>query len=75
MDKEVEVHTHNGVSLSHQKEQNNPISATWIDLEIINSKCSESDKERKISNINELIYKTETDREISKTVIVTKGET
>ena len=38
-----------------------PFAATWIDLEIINTKCSKSDKERKISNINELIYKTETD--------------
>ena len=29
------IYTHNGVLLSHKKEQNNVICATWMDLEII----------------------------------------
>ena len=35
MDKEDVVHIYNGILLSHKKEQNNAIAATWTDLEIV----------------------------------------
>ena len=35
MDKEDVLHIYNGILLSHKKEQNNVIAATWMDLEIV----------------------------------------
>ena len=35
MEKEDVVHTYNGIFLSHKKERNNAIAATWMDLEIV----------------------------------------
>ena len=35
MDKEDVIHIYNGILLSHKKEWNNAIAATWMDLEII----------------------------------------
>jgi len=35
MDKEDVVLVHNGILLSHSKECNNAIAATWMDLEIV----------------------------------------
>jgi len=72
MDKEDVVHIYNEILFSHKKEQNNAISAMWMDFEIILSETSQ----RKISygityiwNLKKLYkrtYKTETDSKISK---------
>ena len=35
MDKEDVIHIHNGILLSHKKEQNNAICTTWMNLEIV----------------------------------------
>ena len=35
MDSEDVVHVHNGILLSHKKEQNNAFAATWMQLEIL----------------------------------------
>ena len=76
MDKEDVVHIYNGILLSHKKEQNMPVAATWMDLEMIilsqtktNIIWYHSYVESNIfkNYINELIYKTETDSQISKT--------
>ena len=41
------VYTDNGILLSHKKEQNNIISATWMELEtLILSEMSQKDKDR-----------------------------
>ena len=34
MDKEDMVHIYNGILFSHKKEQNMPLVATWMDLEL-----------------------------------------
>ena len=41
------IHTRNGILLSHEKEQNNAISATWMHLEmIILNEVSQKDKNK-----------------------------
>ena len=47
------VHTHNGILLSHRKNELMPLAATWMDLEMIvlSEVKSEKDKCRMISLI------------------------
>ena len=52
MDKADVLHTHNRILLSHKKECNNAIAATWLDLDIIilsEVSQKEKDKYNKIS--------------------------
>ena len=45
MDKEDVVQIYNGIPLSYEKEQNNVISATWMDLgTVILSEASQTEK-------------------------------
>ena len=80
MDKEVVVHIYNGVLLGHKKEWNNAICSNMGEPRNYHTKWSKSDRERQISydithmwhlilkkDRSELIYKTETDLQISKT--------
>ena len=54
MDREDVVHIHNGILLSHKKNEIIPFAATWMDLEII--KLSElSQKEKNKYHIISLI--------------------
>ena len=74
MDKEDVVHIYNGILLSHIKERNNDICSNMDGPRDYHTKWSKSERERQISyditymwnlkyNMNELIYRTETDSE------------
>ena len=81
MDKEDVVLIYNGILLSHKKKQwNNAICSNMDGPRDFHTEWSKSDKERQVSydithmwnlilknDTNELIYKTETDSQISKT--------
>ena len=59
MTKEIVVHTHThthpGMLLSHKKEGNNAIVATWVGLEIIIQSQTARDKYHMISLICEIL--------------------
>ena len=72
------VHMYNGISLGHKKEWNNAICSNMNGPRDYHTKWSKSERERQIwydithmwnliflNGINELIYKTETDSQIS----------
>ena len=79
MDKENVVYIYHRILLSHKKDEIMPFTTTWMDLEIIilsEVSQTEEDKYHMISLIcgilkkkdtNELIYRTETDSQTSKT--------
>ena len=80
MDKKDVVQIYSGILLSHKKEQNNAICSNMDGPRDYQTKWSKSDRERQIlyditymwnlilkNDANELIYKTETDSQISKT--------
>ena len=79
MDKDV-VNIYNGILLSHKKEQNNAICSNMDGPRDYHTEWSKSDKERQISydithmwnlifknDTNDLIYKIETESQISET--------
>ena len=68
----VYINKYDGILLSHKKEWNNAICSNVDGLRDYHTKWSKSDRERQVlydntymcnlkNNINELIYKTETD--------------
>ena len=78
MDKEDVVHIYNGILLSHKKASNNAICSNMDGPRDYHTKSSKTEKDKyhmislicgikKKSDTNELIYKTETDSQTSKT--------
>ena len=76
MDKEDVVHIHNGILLSHKKNEMMPYVAIWMDLQVI-IEVKSVDRERQISydtanmqtqksDTHELIHKIETNTQILK---------
>ena len=76
MDKEDVVHIHNGILLSHKKNEMMPFAVTWMDLQMI-IEVKSVDREIQISydtdnmqtlksDTHELIHKIETDTQILK---------
>ena len=73
------IQIYNGVLLNHKKEQNDAICSNMDGPRDCHAEWSKSEREREIlcdiaylqnlkrNDINELIYKTETDSQISKT--------
>ena len=67
MDKENMVHIHNGILLSHKKNEIMPTAATWMDLQIIILNDVRRKRQIPLSthmwnlkyNMNELIYETD----------------
>ena len=49
LDKEDVVHIYNGILLSHKKHEIMSFVSTWMDLEIIHPRWSNSDRERQVS--------------------------
>ena len=69
MDKKAVVHLHNGILLSHKKEEILPFSTAWMEL-LSEISLSEKDKHNLISLIyesNKLTNKIETDSYIQRT--------
>ena len=80
MDREGMVHIYNGILFGHKKNETMPFAAAWMDLEIITVSGEVSQIKTNIicyhlyveSNIiikKELIYKTETNLQISKPIL------
>ena len=85
VDKEDVVHIHNGMLLSHKKEQNNATGSNMDASGDSPTKHSQSERERQISydiaymwklnyGTDVPSYKTETDSQTQKANMVTKGE-
>ena len=71
------IHIYNGILLNHKKEGNNAICSNTDGPRDYPTKCSYSEREKQVPyaitymnlkyNINELIYKTETDSQMKRT--------
>ena len=84
-DKEDVVHIYNGILLSHKKEQNNVVAATWMQLEIIIlSEVSQTEKtntiwyhlyvESKIWHKGTYLWNRNRITDIENRLVVAKGE-
>ena len=79
------THTHtNGIVCSHKRNAIMPFVATWVDLEIVILNEVNQKRERQMPHditymwnlkydVNEHIYKTETDSQTDKKFVVAKG--